>query len=149
MGNDQAFDDEGIGAGWAWDYLQYGYAAPVGALEFNENLATLTVSPASAAGATAIVTLSAGSGLELVNRATTGAAGSPNTIDYRRRLDRAVLELSGSIPAGAPSGTRTVAVVNPTIFFGQALKDGLAARGIPVSGQVVDLDDIAAEMVAR
>ena len=146
VGNDQAFDDEGIGAGWAWDYLQYGYAAPVGALEFNENLATLTVSPGSVAGATAIVTLSAGSGLELVNRATTGAAGSPNTIDYRRRLDRAVLEVSGSIPAGAPSGTRTVAVVNPTIFFGQALKDGLAARGILVSGQVVDFDDIAAEM---
>ena len=30
VGDDQAFDDEGIGAGWAWDYLQYGYAAPVG-----------------------------------------------------------------------------------------------------------------------
>ena len=32
VGNDQAFDDEGLGAGWAWDYLQYSYAAPVGAL---------------------------------------------------------------------------------------------------------------------
>ena len=39
VGDDQAFDDEGIGAGWAWDYLQYGYAAPVGALQFNENIA--------------------------------------------------------------------------------------------------------------
>ena len=50
IGDDQAFDDEGIGAGWAWDYLQYGYAAPVGALEFNENVATLTVAPGAAAG---------------------------------------------------------------------------------------------------
>jgi D-alanyl-D-alanine carboxypeptidase/D-alanyl-D-alanine-endopeptidase (penicillin-binding protein 4) len=146
VGDDQAFDDEGIGAGWAWDYLQYGYAAPVGALEFNENLATLTVSPGTRAGATAIVTLSAGSGLELVNRATTGAAGSPDTIDYRRRLDRAVLEVSGSIPWGGPKSTRRVAVVNPTMFFAQSLKDCLAARGIVVTGDAVDFDDIAAEM---
>ena len=60
-----------------------------------------------------------------MNHATTGAAGSPNTIDYRRHLDRAVLEVTGSIPAGAEPGTRDVAVVNPTVFFAQSLKDGL------------------------
>ena len=146
VGDDQAFDDEGIGAGWAWDYLQYGYAAPVGALQFNEGLAALTVSPGSSATATPIVTLSAGSGLELLNRATTGPAESENTIDYRRHIDRTVLEVTGSIPLGAQSATRTVAVVNPTVFFAQSLKDGLVARGIPVAGQAVDFDDIAAEM---
>jgi D-alanyl-D-alanine carboxypeptidase/D-alanyl-D-alanine-endopeptidase (penicillin-binding protein 4) len=61
VGNDQAFDDEGLGAGWSWDYLQYGYAAPVGALEFNESVAALVVFPAPAAGATPTVTLSPGS----------------------------------------------------------------------------------------
>ena len=59
IGDDQAFDDEGIGAGWAWDYLQYGYAAPVGALQFNENVATLTVAPGAAAGDPVIVRLDA------------------------------------------------------------------------------------------
>jgi serine-type D-Ala-D-Ala carboxypeptidase/endopeptidase (penicillin-binding protein 4) len=146
VGDDQAFDDEGIGAGWAWDYLQYGYAAPVGALQFNEGLAALTVSPASTATGTPIVTISAGSGLELLNRATTGPAGSENTIDYRRHIDRTVLEVTGSIPFGAESATRTVAVVNPTVFFAQSLKDGLVARGIAVAGPAVDFDDIAAEM---
>ena len=57
IGDDQVFDDEGIGPGWAWDYLQFGYAAPVGALQFNENLATLIVRPAAQAGAPADVTL--------------------------------------------------------------------------------------------
>ena len=146
VGDDQAFDDEGIGAGWAWDYLQYGYAAPVGALQFNEGLATLTVTPGSGASATPIVTISAGSGLELLNRATTGASGSENTIEYRRHIDRAVLEVTGSIPLGAQSQTRMAAVVNPTVFFAQSLKDGFAARGIAVTGQAVDFDDIAAEM---
>ena len=40
----------GSATGWAWDYLQYGYAAPVGALEFNENVATLTIAPGRDAG---------------------------------------------------------------------------------------------------
>ncbi len=146
VGDDQAFDDEGVGAGWAWDYLQYGYAAPVGALEFNEDVAALMVSPGSSAGATPTVTLAAGAGLELLNRATTGAAESENTIDYRRHIDRPVLEVTGSIPLGAQSDARTVAVVNPTVFFAQSLKDGLVAHGIAVTGQAVDFDDIVGEM---
>jgi D-alanyl-D-alanine carboxypeptidase/D-alanyl-D-alanine-endopeptidase (penicillin-binding protein 4) len=146
VGNDQAFDDEGLGAGWSWDYLQYGYAAPVGALEFNESVAALVVSPAPAAGTTPTVTLSPGSGLELVNHATTGAPGSPDTIDYRRHLDRPVLEVTGSIPAAAQARTRNVAVVNPTLFFAESVRRGLQSRGIVVTGPAVDFDDIAPEM---
>ena len=144
IGDDQAFDDEGLGAGWAWDYLQYGYAAPVGALEFNENIATLTIAPDATAGASAIIGISPGSGFTLLNRAISGAEGSEETLDYRRHIDRAVLEVTGSIPFGSPTRTRGVAVVNPTIFVAQGLKDGLASRGITVSGEAVDLDDVAA-----
>jgi hypothetical protein len=107
------------------------------------------VSPGAHAADVPIVTISAGSGLELVNHATTGPAGSPNTIDFRRRLDRAVLEVIGSIPVGAAADTRDVAVVNPTVFFAQSLKDGLIARGITVTGGAVDFDDIAAEISRR
>lgn len=148
IGNDQAFDDEGIGAGWAWDYLQYGYAAPVGALQFNESVATLTIAAAPTAGGTAIVSLQPGAGLELLNRATTGGSGSDDTIDYRRHLDRAVLEVTGSIPLGAQPEVRTVAVVNPTLFFAESVRTGLIARGIAVTGQAVDYDDVAAELQA-
>jgi serine-type D-Ala-D-Ala carboxypeptidase/endopeptidase (penicillin-binding protein 4) len=146
IGDDQRFDDEGIGPGWAWDYLQFGYAAPVGALQFNENLATLTVHPAAQAGDPALVTLTPGAGLTILTRVATAAAGSTTTVDYRRRLDQPVLEVSGSIAAGAASLERSVAVVNPTIFFAQSLKDGLIARGIAVTGAAVDLDDVAAEL---
>ena len=147
VGDDQAFDDEGIGAGWAWDYLQYGYAAPVGALELNESIATLTIAPGAAPGAAAHVTISPGAGFELRNRAITGGDGSEETVDYRRHIDRPVLEVTGSLPVGSPTLTRGVAVVNPTIFFVQGLKDALAARGILVSGDAVDLDDVAAAEV--
>jgi serine-type D-Ala-D-Ala carboxypeptidase/endopeptidase (penicillin-binding protein 4) len=82
----------------------------------------------------------------MVNRAFTGAPGSLETIDYRRSIDRPVLEVTGSIPAGATTERRSVAVVNPTVFFVRSLKDALIAAGIDVSGEAVDLDDIAAEL---
>jgi D-alanyl-D-alanine carboxypeptidase/D-alanyl-D-alanine-endopeptidase (penicillin-binding protein 4) len=143
VGDDQLFDDDGIGPGWAWDYLQFGYAAPVGALQYNENLATLTVLPGAKAGEAAMVTLSPGAGLRLVSRVVTIAEGT-GAITYRRRIDEPILEVSGTIVVGTPAQTRTVAVVNPTLFFAQSLKDALTERGIRVHGPAVDLDDVAA-----
>jgi serine-type D-Ala-D-Ala carboxypeptidase/endopeptidase (penicillin-binding protein 4) len=148
IGDDQAFDDEWIGAGWAWDYLQYGYAAPVGALEYNEDVASLTIAPAPQAGGTPIVALQSGSGLELINHALTGASGSEDTVDYRRHLERPILEVTGFIPVGAQPDTRSVAVVNPTMFYAESVKQELTARGIAINGPAVDFDDVAAEVAA-
>ncbi len=149
VGDDQFFDDEGLGQGWAWDYLQFGYAAPVGALQLDENLAALTIAPGSIAGDPARVSLSPGSGLRLTNRVRTGANESANEIAYRRRLDEPVLEVTGSIALGSTPISRSVAVVNPTSYFVQSLKDALVDGGIAVSGPAVDMDDVAAELAAR
>ena len=46
VGDATAFDRRRLGQGWSWDYLQDGYAAPSGALEFNEDIATLSIRPA-------------------------------------------------------------------------------------------------------
>ena len=158
IGDDNLFDDENLGAGWAWDYLQYGYAAPIGALQYNEDVAILMVTPGAATGVPAIVRLPTGTGLSVANKALTAAAGTPETIDYRRFLDRPVLEVTGAVPLPplepVPAGTsvrtagRDVAVVNPTVYFVQTLKDGLIARGIEVGGEAVDIDDVAAPAAA-
>jgi serine-type D-Ala-D-Ala carboxypeptidase/endopeptidase (penicillin-binding protein 4) len=145
VGNDQAFDDNGLGVGWAWDYLQYYYAAPVGALQYNENVAAMVVTPAAAPGLPPTITIEPGSGLTIVNRATTGAPDSEITVDAQRQLDHAILDVFGGVPAGAPAVIRPVAVVNPTIFFAQSLKAALTARGVGVRGEAIDFDDIAAE----
>jgi D-alanyl-D-alanine carboxypeptidase/D-alanyl-D-alanine-endopeptidase (penicillin-binding protein 4) len=150
IGDDNLFDDEALGAGWAWDYLQYGYAAPISALQYNEDVVTLVVTPSVTAGAPAVVTLSPGSGLSVTNKAVTAAAGTPETIDYRRFPDRPVLEVTGVVPlaaadtAGAQTRTvvRQVAVINPTLYFVQSLKSELVAHGITVAGEPVDIDDL-------
>ena len=149
IGDDQLFDGDGIGPGWAWDYLQFGYAAPVGALEYNESIAILSVQPGPQEGGGAIVTLSPGAGLRLSSRVSTIAQGGTTDISYRRRLDEPVLEVSGTIAMGSAALTRTVAFVNPTLFFAQSLKDALIDRGIRVGGEAVDMDDIAAELLTQ
>lgn len=154
VGDDNLFDDEILGAGWAWDYLQYGYAAPIGALQYNEDVGMLVVTPGAATGAPAAVSLTPGTGLTVANKTHTAEAGTPETIDYRRFLDRPVLEVTGTVPLPPPqpppAGTavrvagRDVAVINPTVYLVQALKDALIARGIAVTGDVADIDDLPA-----
>jgi D-alanyl-D-alanine carboxypeptidase/D-alanyl-D-alanine-endopeptidase (penicillin-binding protein 4) len=152
IGDDNLFDDEGVGAGWAWDYLEADYAAPVGALQYNEDVAALMVLPGRVPGDAAVVSLAAGSGLRLVNKALTSAAGTPETIQFRRRLDAAVLEVTGTVPLppaeplpanqAVRTAARNVAVVNPTAYFVQSLKHALVARGVDVTGEAVDIDDL-------
>jgi D-alanyl-D-alanine carboxypeptidase/D-alanyl-D-alanine-endopeptidase (penicillin-binding protein 4) len=158
VGDDQLFDDDTLGAGWAWDYLEAGYAAPIGALQYNEDVVPLNVLPGERDGAPAVVTLGAHSGLALVNRATTSAGGMPETLVVRRHLDKPLLEVAGTVPLRVeppepvltPARTvpRQIAVLNPTLFFVQSFKDFLMERGLPVSGDAVDADEIAAAAFA-
>ena len=57
IGDDNAFDDNGLGTGWAWDDLADSYATGVGALQFNENTAQVVVTPGPAAGGPARLAL--------------------------------------------------------------------------------------------
>ena len=142
LGDDRTFDRTWLGGGWAWDYLQYGYASPIGALEYDEDNAALTIRPGTRVGDPVALEVTAGSGLRLLNHATTIAGGSPTSIDFERHINDATLEVTGSVALDAQPLSREVAVVNPTIYFAQALKDALVAHGITVRGDALDADDV-------
>lgn len=149
IGDDSLFDDEGIGPGWAWDYLNDGYAAPSSALSYNENIAIIRIWPGAAVGAPARVEVSpAGHGLTLTHTITTGAADSQASVNQTRGLNSDDVALRGSIPLGrATPLTRTTSVHNPTAFFAGSLHATLAERGIPVRGGAMDLDDLGGTQV--
>ena len=153
VGDDQLFDDQGLGPGWMWDDLADSAAAPVGALQYDENVASLLVYPGAADGDPAILRIPSGTGLTIVNRAVTTSAGLPQTITARRRPASAVVDVTGTIPLldVPPERARTLAlvvpVVNPTQYFVESLRDALIARGIAVRGPAVDYDDVAAELL--
>ena len=153
VGDDQLFDDQGLGPGWMWDDLADSAAAPVGALQYDENVASLLVYPGAAAGDPAILRFPPGTGLTIVNGAVTTPAGVTQTITARRRPASPVIDVTGTIPLldVPPERARTLAVeipvVNPTRYFVEALRDALGARGIAVRGPAVDYDDVAAELL--
>ena len=128
------FDSRGLGQGWSWDYLEAGYAAPSSALEFNENVATLTVRPGAARGVPAELELPPSTGLGLVHHVTTGDAGSSTTIGFERVPDSNYLDVTGSIAVDARPATREVAVANPGLYFAHSLTLALIERGVPVRG---------------
>ena len=129
-----AFDSRGLGQGWSWDYLEAGYAAPSGALEFNENIATLTIRPGAKAGDPAQLELPPSTGLALLHNVVTGAAGSATTISFERSPASNDLDVTGSIAVGASPATRAVSVANPALYFAHSLTLALIERGIPVRG---------------
>ncbi len=144
IGDDDAFEEAPLGAGWAWDYLDEGYAAPVGALQFNEDLVDVVVTPGADAGRPASVELRpSASGLTVVNHVQTVAAGSSADLDLRRLPGQTTLEIVGSISADRKEAIRTASVENPTLYFAAALREALIAQGIAVRGEAADIDDLA------
>jgi D-alanyl-D-alanine carboxypeptidase/D-alanyl-D-alanine-endopeptidase (penicillin-binding protein 4) len=143
VGDDNRFDEPGWGVGWAWDNLQDGYGAPVGALQFNENQAEVIVGPGIGPGAPGVVATSPiGSGLFVVNKVVTSAAGGETAIDLARIPGTPFVHVRGQIADGARPVVVLAAVPNPTEFYLEALRAVFARRGIEVVGTMSDIDDL-------
>ena len=144
IGDDNAFDDEALGAGWMWDDLASAYSAGIGALQLNLNTARVRVAPGLRPGDPASIVLTSGSGgLALRNVVVTGEAGSTPTVVTRRQIGSSIVELAGSVALGAVAIERVVAVDNPTLNFVSELRKALVAGGIAVGGDAVDVDALA------
>ena len=143
VGDDNAFEDEGLGAGWTWDDIPTGFAAPTSALQFNEGNVQVRLAPGDAVGDRAIATLSPDtSAMTLANFIVTGPAATSGTVVRRRPPGSPKLELHGSLPLRGRPFSMNASVDNPTLYYVRALRAALIADGITVSGPAVDIDDV-------
>lgn len=143
VGDDNAFEDERLGLGWAWDDLPTGFAAGVGALQFNEGSVQVRLAPGDAVGDKAVATLTpATGGLVLDNFIVTAPADSVGHVERRRLPGSSRLELRGTLPLRGFPFSQTASVDNPTLYFVRALRESLLADGIAVTGAAVDIDDL-------
>ncbi len=136
--DDTLFDSERYHPSWGDDTFR-AYHAPVGALSANYGAFYLAVAPASAPGVPARVSLDPPIPyLRLVNRAHTGAAGSPESIEVKRVLaaDFEKIVVEGSIPAGSEPLEFWRSVARPAHYAGAVLRMQLEANGIAVEGGV-------------
>ncbi len=145
VGNDDAFDDVPLGRGWAWDDLDAGYSAEVGALELNEGVVGVRVAPGARAGEPARVTLSPPTGYVPVdNRVVTGPAGTPPRVQAARAASGAGIVVSGTVPLDTAGVSEEVAVRDNTLYFATVLRETLREAGIEVQGPAADADALPA-----
>ena len=143
VGDGRAFPPPLLGQGWEWDDLAYGYAAPVSALQFNENLCTIEVFPGDAPGAAATVKCSPVPDYFTIDaKVTTVAAGTRSRVEIRRGDHREFITVRGTIPVKADPDRTTLAVEMPSLYYITALRFSLRGEDIDVSNLTLHvLDD--------
>ena len=131
-----AFPDPPLGAGWAWDDLDADYAAPVGAVQFNESVAWVEVSPGSAAGAAASVALVPRRvPLRIFGTVATAPADSNlSQLTWSRVPFGDSVTVGGRLSAGHAMVLLPVAVPDPGRYFEAALTQALVESGVTVLG---------------
>jgi D-alanyl-D-alanine carboxypeptidase/D-alanyl-D-alanine-endopeptidase (penicillin-binding protein 4) len=143
VGQDDLFDDRGIGDGWTLDNIPYGYSAPVSALQYNEGSVDLVIRAGAENGQPVTISVRPeGSGLEVENRLVTIAESGTGTLTLQRHPGSSRVVVQGQIPARSAPFIRTASVDNPTRFFASALRHALVAEGVRVDGDAIDIDDL-------
>jgi D-alanyl-D-alanine carboxypeptidase/D-alanyl-D-alanine-endopeptidase (penicillin-binding protein 4) len=134
LGDGGAFEETAYGRGWAWDDLQEGYAAPVSALQFNENLIWLEITPGLKAGSFASIKMEPlTTYFTAESKVVTDDERKPVRIEIARsRLDDSAV-VRGTMPLGGAAVSRAVAVQHPVLYYLSALKHILNEEGIDVS----------------
>lgn len=128
------------GSGWAWEDLQWHFGAEVSALSFNDNLATVHVTPGARIGDPCAVAVEPDVGyLEIDNQAVT-AAGAASRVSVHGSLDGALVEVGGDLSARASGWSGEVAVHDPALYAATGFRRALADAGIEVAGPIRKLD---------
>jgi D-alanyl-D-alanine carboxypeptidase/D-alanyl-D-alanine-endopeptidase (penicillin-binding protein 4) len=120
------------------------YNSPVGAFSFNFNTTTIYVKPGESAGHPPVVyTDPENSYIDVVNQATTGKAGSKNTIVVSRTdfvkgdIGDTVL-LRGNIPLDHKEMRFYKNIVNPALYSAHMFKTFYEQRGAKFLGNVME-----------
>lgn len=132
------FTDAPLGQSWEWDDLSYSYAAPVGALQFNEGFAVLEVTPSDTTGAPArVALLPSGAPLRVFGSVVTAPRDSNvNSVRFSRAPFTDSVNVWGRLSAGRRPTRLEVAVPDPARYFEAALTQVLREAGIGMLDQV-------------
>jgi D-alanyl-D-alanine carboxypeptidase/D-alanyl-D-alanine-endopeptidase (penicillin-binding protein 4) len=135
LGDTGTFGESALGQGWEWNDLPSAFAAPVSALQFNDNMITLAISPGAKPGDPVVVRASPLEDyLQIKNQAVTRPAGSLPDIRTRHGDMDDKVEIQGTVPAKGGAIQQTVSVRHPVLYFLSALRHTLSSEGITVGG---------------
>lgn len=142
IGDDNAFDDVGLGDGWSWDYESYWYSAPASALSFNDNCVDISVEPTDIGERANLSVLPSTRYVVIVNDVFTVKDDSSSKIDLTRDRGTNIVRISGTIKYSSQPQKIYSTINNPTQYFVISLKEVLEKKGIKVTGFALDVDDL-------
>jgi D-alanyl-D-alanine carboxypeptidase/D-alanyl-D-alanine-endopeptidase (penicillin-binding protein 4) len=143
IADDTYFDKVRLGDSWASDDEPFYYSAQISALtlapntDYDSGTAIVESLPGATVGAPVKLKLVPANGvLKLVNTATTGAAGSSNTLSIARDHGTNIVRVTGSVPADDTLGQAWVTVWEPATYAADVFRGALAAEGVRVDGHI-------------
>ena len=131
--DESIFDAQLVHPSWEKSDLDNWYAAPVGALNFNNNCIDITITPAAQAGDPVLVSfVPANSLVEIVNKCVSGGKGKPV---LRHPHDSFSYRISGHCRKRWAFGP--VSFPDPGMLFADSLRTVLKNKGITIAGDIV------------
>lgn len=142
IGDDNYFDDQYMGTGWAWDDETYWYSAHISALSFNDNCVDLEILPGRRIGDPAIIRVNPNTSyVQIKNQLITAHPDSSNKIDFFRLPGTNIINIFGRISLRSNPRRESISVHNPTLYTVTVLKEVFESKGIKITGSVADIDD--------
>jgi len=136
--DDSRFDRVLRAPGWPEDQLTRSYCAPVTALTVGRGCLTVVTRPGAAAGQPGrVTTLPAARSIEVKSSVVTTAKKSEHRIILALPLDSTTLRVSGRVWEKSTGYEAKIAAPDPTLLFGEALRNRLVAHGVSVRGEIV------------
>lgn len=142
IGDDNLFDDEHLGSGWSYDYLDSWYAAEVGALQFNENYVDLKIYPPRTKDESTVIIPNVESRFyNIVNKLEAVDTGKTD-FSVTRDFGSNDIVIEGIVKIGDKFYSVSPSITNPTLYYATALKEALEKSGLKVDGYAMDIDDV-------
>lgn len=149
LADESFWDADYVRGDWAGYDLLWWYAAPVGALGFNDNSIDFHIRPARSVGGPPVVEGEpASSFYTLENLAETGPRGAETTFDLTREPGTNHVIAYGTLPIDAEPDVEYFAVVDPAGWAGTVFREVLSRRGIEIEGPVRTISRPAESPVA-
>jgi D-alanyl-D-alanine carboxypeptidase/D-alanyl-D-alanine-endopeptidase (penicillin-binding protein 4) len=143
IGDDNYFDEEIMGEGWAWDYQSDWYAAQISALSFNDNCINIYFAAGDSIGAPAKYQLMPETDYaQILDKVLTVRNGQEKEITFKRKRGTNQVEINGTISMYSAPRRDWFSIENPTLFTATVFKQTLEKKGIQVSGSAYDIDDL-------
>ena len=149
VADDSYFEAQHVHPDWDPYDLRWWYAAPVGALGFNDNSIEFRIAPGAVGGPARVSWLPQSAYVEVENDAVTVARGRPSTVELERVAGTRRIRVYGQIPAGAGADVEFFAVGSGAEFAGTTFREALERKGIEIGRPGVRVVADSAQSPAR